>query len=592
MPGLFGVIAKTDGLSGRVLRSLAMRMADSMRHLPWLRVEIWGDERFCGGRVHLGVLNPSSQPMVNEDLTRVWFDGELYPSPSTTGTTPTAENVLNLVAGSGTNLSEVDGVFALACFDPKKRELTLANDRLGYRPLYYTETEEWFAYAAEVKTLLAIRDKTPDLDEISLRQFLGFGHMLGERTWWNGIELIPPAVVWRLSPKGRTKHRYWTFAEIKREPAPESEVHEEFARLWSQAVKQRVKPGKMPLLLSGGLDSRLLLAELREQGVDVAGITFGDAASADMKIAKQCACLAEIEHRSLPLTRENWWHGREEAIWQTDGLNNLIDLHASIAKDEMHSGNFLSHLNLAGDTLFGGSKLEGVASKDWQSDPQNLLNHLYLENPLFSKDEVTSVSMADAERYLDGPSSDCFIFRQRQRRCILYGALQLASHSEMVFPGVSLPLIRLILGSVRDEQRVMSGFYNRFLVTYYPTYFRNIPWTTTGRGLAEPFSMRIWRGVESGFSALLGNNNKHYDGSFANYSKFLHFSKVKERLLSENLILDDCLHGAARRAVNQCHVNDSDRPYASGAYALAGILTVETYLRQVSDMPSVSSLQP
>src|SRR5205823_610568 len=153
------------------------------------------------------------------------------------------------------------------------------------------------------------------------------------------------------------------------------EVHEEFGRLWSQAVRQRSKPGPMPLLLSGGLDSRLLLAELTRQGSDLISITFGDPECADMKIAQQCAKTAGIRHRPLPLTAENWWQGREEAIWQTDGLINCLDLHAIIARDEMHTGKCLSHLNLAGDTLFGGSKLGGVASEDWHHHPENLVDH-------------------------------------------------------------------------------------------------------------------------------------------------------------------------------------------------------------------------
>ena len=267
MPGLFGIISKTPSYSERSLRSMALRMADCLRSVPWLCTEVWGDSTFCGGRVHLGVLNSRPQPLTSEgSLIRMWFDGEVYPSPAERGTTPTVDQVTEWVDESGLGLSDVDGVFALACIDPKKRELTLGNDRLGFRPLYYTETKEWFAYAAEVKALLAILDRVPDLDEISLRQFFGFGYMLGERTWWKGIKLLPPASVWRISANSRTSHQYWTFDDIRRDPQPEADVQAEFGRLWSQAVRQRSKHGVMPLLLSGGLESRLLLAELSAHG--------------------------------------------------------------------------------------------------------------------------------------------------------------------------------------------------------------------------------------------------------------------------------------------------------------------------------------
>jgi hypothetical protein len=64
------------------------------------------------------------------------------------------------------------------------------------------ETEKWFAFAGEVKALLAICERTPQLDDVSLRQFFGFDHMLGERTWWQGIELLPPASVSLGDPLG------------------------------------------------------------------------------------------------------------------------------------------------------------------------------------------------------------------------------------------------------------------------------------------------------------------------------------------------------------------------------------------------------
>jgi hypothetical protein len=524
---------------------------------------------------------------VSADSTRVWFDGQFYLQPGDGGSTPTADEVCALVGGPAIHLAEIDGVFALTCYDPQKSELTLANDRLGFRPLYYAETREWFAYAAEVKALLAILDKQPDLDEISLRQFLGFGHMLGDRTWWKSIQLLPPAIVWRVSPNGHQKRHYWTFGDIKREPAPEREVHEEWARLWAQAVRQRTRPGTMPLLLSGGLDSRLLLAELRKQGTDVIGITFGDPDSADMKIARQCSRVAGIRHRPLPLTSENWWQGREDATWQTDGLVNLLDLHAIIAREEMHAGSCLSQSNLAGDTLFGGSQLDENASAHWQRHPEKLLERAYHDNPLFGRDEVVSVSMTDSSLYLEGASSDCFVFRQRQRRLILYGLLQLASHCEVVFPGVSLHLVRLILGSVDDAQRREGHFYCRFLVSYYPSYFADIPWAHTGRGLAEGLMVRARRRVASGLAPMFGARGEAHDGGFANYSKFMQVSHTRERLSRGPLVLDEYIGGAAREAISRSHLRETDGPYELGAYALAAILTLEIYLRQVHGMASL-----
>jgi len=589
MPGLFGVIAKNHGLTERCLRNMARCMADSMRRVPWLRAEMWGDETFCGGRVHLGVLNPGPQPLLTRDkLTQVWFDGELYQTSTASNATPGAEEVAELANRAAAGLAEVDGVFNLACFDTDKRELVLANDRLGFRPLYYTETEDWFAYAGEVKALLAIRDTLPDLDEISLRQFFGFIHMLGERTWWKGIELIPPASVWRISAKGRTTQHYWTFDNIRRDPRNQADVAIEFGRLWSQDVQRHSKPGTMPLLLSGGQDSRLLLAELRNRGADLVAITFGSEECPDMRIARRVAAIARFPHRPCYLDTNNWWHHREEAIWQTDGLVNGWGLHAAIAMDEMHTGNWYSLVNIAGDLLFGGSHLDrSILCTEWQLSPDKLLSPRYFENPFFSLDEVVSASIPDARRYLHGPSSDCFHIRQRLRRLTLTGPGCLASHCEMVFVGISYAILQLILRSLTDEQRIGHKFYNPWLASRYPAYFANVPWQATGRGLAESLPTRLLRDTRRHLHKLLWKNVKatpSADGWFVNYPECVRASKLREKLLQEDLLIEEFLGGTAKRALTRYQ-----RPPLS-SQALLALVTFETYLRQVAGVPNLTCL--
>ena len=577
MPGLFGVIAKKPNISRAELRAMAMRMADSMQAQPWLRTEVWGDDAFCGGRVHLGVLNPDPQPMVaDEGLSRIWFDGEVYLSPEKCGATPTPAEASAWL--SQRSLTDVEGVFTLTCYTPANRQLTIANDRFGFRPLYVTQTDEWFAYAAEVKALLAIRDKLPDVDEIALRQFFGFGHMLSDRTWWTGISVVPPATVWRISPDTQMRSEYWSFAQIRRDPAPERDVQDELGRLWAQSIRQRVKPGTMPLLLSGGFDSRLVLAEVRKQGSDVIAITFGDPRCTDMTIAQQCAQIARVAHHALPLTAENWWHGREEAIWQTDGLINCLDLHVSLASDQMHVGNCHTLTNLSGDTLFGGSKLAGVSSDDWAMHPEKFLSHMYDEapNPFFTRGEVISASVADATPDMTGPSSDCFIFRQRQRRFILYGGLAFAPYSDTVNPAATLPIVRLMLGSLTDEQRIKNKFYNPFLVRKYGEYFAEVPWQATGRGLAESLPKRVLRGIKG----VMGGAR---EDAFADYDTFARDAMTREKLLESTLVVDEVLKGAARRALA-----DEKRPL--GAYALMAIVGFETYFRRAAGMPRLPGI--
>ncbi|HWP59930.1 MAG TPA: asparagine synthase-related protein [Candidatus Acidoferrales bacterium] len=537
-----------------------------------------------------------------QDGPLVWFDGEVYQARSAIPKDPGPGDIIALARDGGDELREVDGLFSLACYDPGACELVLANDRFGFRPLYVTETKDFFAYAAEVKALLAVLDKLPAIDEVSLRQFFGFEHMLGERTWWQGIELLPPASLWRFCGKGEqdsssngwTKRRYWSFEEIKRDPRPVDDVIEEFGRVWSETVERRARPGTMPLLLSGGIDSRCLLAELREQGADVVAITFGARGCEDMRIAARCAGLAGVPHRCLELTEKNWWEGREESIWQTDGLVNALHHHVVIARNEMHAIRLHSLKSISADVIIQGRNVSSEPEGTWRRNPGSVLLSKYVENPFFSREEVLSASAPDAQRYVEGPSPDCFGFSHRSRRFSIYGGLVLASYCYVIPAYGSFPLLSLVLGSLRDEDRRENRFFGRFLVRRYPRFFRSIPYQRTGRGLLEPLPLRVWRNfAEEGRRRLhdlaascsasvpgmwrLARSTKPIDRGFADYAVFLNTGAVQRKLLERPLLADDLLQGAAR-AILQTPVKN----HSHELRVLSSVLTLETYLRQVT----------
>lgn len=596
MPGLFGIFAKTPKLRQCELRQLGNRMALVMRHTPWLRCEAWSDDSLCAGRVHLGVLDPKTQPIEGNDGSRAWFDGEIFLAGAESRKTPTVETICRLLNDEN-ELASTEGAFCLAHYDPAKQVLTLANDHCGLQPVYFAENQDWFAYASEVKALLAISDRLPALDEISLRQFFGYGHMLGERTWWKGIELLPPASVWRVSVEGVTRQRYWTFDQLRVDPRPEEDVIEEFGKVWSRAVRRRVLPGTMPLLLSGGIDSRMLLAELKDQGCDVKAMTFGAADSLDLKIAAQCARIAAVPHRSFVIDAQNWWDGREEAIWHTDGLVNGMHLHAVSARHAMHTGNWLTLKSTVGDAVFHGKDIDLQYRGDaWKADPRKLLSGRLRTNPFFSNDEVVEVSIPDTRNYLFGSAPVCYHYAQKTRRMTTYGGLALRSYCEVVLPRADMSLLQLFLGSVTEESRKDAKFFSRFLVQRYPRYFKNIPWEQTGHGLSETSSLRIQRNFMAASRSMTENVlrpiSERVPGiwrltasgrkrGIADYMGLLRTNQIREKLLSQDLLIDDCMRGEVRR-----HLKDASMRL--DAHSLCAILTLENYLGQAAALPTVT----
>jgi asparagine synthase (glutamine-hydrolysing) len=576
MPGLFGVIAKNDP-SEVALRDVSRRMAASLRSQPWLEEEAWEGRWFCGGRVHLGVLNPDPQPMVAPDGQRVWFDGEAYLASAHPGETPSAERIVTSTTGTASALVQTDGAYALACFDPSRVELTLANDRLGLRPLYVAETSDWFAYASEVKALLAARDTLPALDEVGLRQLIGFEYLFGERTLWKGVKLLPPASVWRISPSSPTRQRYWSFDEIRRDTRPVEEVRERFGTLWRRAIARRQKGSTMPLLLSGGLDSRFVLAELVRQGSRATATTFGEPGSPDMRIAARVARLASIPHRQLHLTPSNWWNGRSEAIWQTDGMVSAIHLAAAAARDALHSGSCYTIKHSSANVLLGDSAIRRGEIDTWPDGLSGHLERRFHENPFFRRDEVVELTLPDCTSSMCGPSPAVFAMSQGQRRWTLTGCLLLLPYCEVVNPSIDLEMLQLMLGGLDDRWRLGSRFYISLLVQEHPVYFADIPWQKTGRGLAESPRVRAVRGSKRRLQRWLGRPVK--PRGYIDYGKMLAGSDLLSTIRSGPLLADEYLKGAATRYLG------SQPDPRQAANSILGLLTLETYLRQIAGSP-------
>jgi asparagine synthase (glutamine-hydrolysing) len=559
---------------------MTARMGAALRDQPGLALDERAGDVYGGGRVSSRVFNPEPQPLLAGRCV-AWFDGEVFHAPDSPGRTPTGDEIARWLDHPARALAAVDGVFSLASFDAKAGELVLATDRLGFRPLYVTETADWLAYASRVGALLAIRDRTPPLDPIALRQFFAFDHLLGDRTWWQGIEVVPPGSLWRISATGRQARRYWTFDDIPSAPMPAEEVIPEMARLWSQAVRQRRKPGLTPLLLSGGLDSRSLLAELRRQDAPVATITFGAPGCPDMVIARRCARLAGVPHEPRALDAETWWRGRDAGIAQTDGLVNAVHLHATSVADAETVGNRVSPIHIAGDSLFGGSYLADywippAARADWRESWREIVRRYCQPNPFFPPAEVVEASSDDAGRYLEGRSPDCFFYLHRQRRFILHGAIALSPRFETTYPSLSLPLIDLLLGKVAPEERKDHRLYARFLLAEYPEYFATIPWQATGRGLAAPPPTRLGRIARRllGRAPWLAPSRSRRP--FADYGRLVRVSRLQQRLARHSLLVEDALGPAARSALATDGLD---------ARVLLGLVTLETYLRQATGAP-------
>ncbi len=170
------------------------------------------------------------------------------------------------------SLQRLHGMFAFALWDLEQEQLILARDRLGIKPLYYSSDSNRFRFASNPQALLAAGGVDCSIDSVALHyQFTLHGVVPAPRTILQGIRKLPPAHYMVIDSKGRQQERrYWQCEATRPERVLSSEewLHEIHDALRS-AVKRRNEVADVPVgvLLSGGLDSSLLVALLAEAGI-------------------------------------------------------------------------------------------------------------------------------------------------------------------------------------------------------------------------------------------------------------------------------------------------------------------------------------
>ncbi|MFA5627089.1 MAG: N-acetylglutaminylglutamine amidotransferase [Thiohalomonadaceae bacterium] len=178
-------------------------------------------------------------------------------------------------------VEHLHGTFAFAIWDGRNQCLFLARDRLGIKPLYYSHIGKGFRFASNTQALLAAGGVNNSIDPISLHHQLSLhGVVPAPRTLLNGIRKLAPGHTLSIDKYGRSHERaYWQlYAHRSTEPRSEQEWTEAIHEALGKAVKRRLEVADVPVgvLLSGGLDSSLLVGLLAEQGVkDILTFSIG-----------------------------------------------------------------------------------------------------------------------------------------------------------------------------------------------------------------------------------------------------------------------------------------------------------------------------
>ena len=300
MCGITGILAVSDGFP--LSDELVVEMRDRMVHRgpddggSWCSQE----DRVALGHRRLSIvdLSPAGhQPMPNEDGTvLIAFNGEIYNHAvlreelerkghvyrSHTDT----ETIIHLYEEEGPRCVErLHGMFGLAIWDRRRRELFLARDRLGIKPLYYAQPPGGFLFGSEIKALLAHPSVTADLDEEAFQQYLTFAATPPPQTMFAGIKKLAPAERMIVRADGSTRSEiYWSpMSERARDEVAamsDEEMEERLIGLLRESIAKRMMADvPFGVFLSGGVDSSTnvaLMSELVDRPVRTFSVAFAD----------------------------------------------------------------------------------------------------------------------------------------------------------------------------------------------------------------------------------------------------------------------------------------------------------------------------
>ena len=294
------------------------RMCDALVHRGPDGAGVWTDHGVGLGHRRLSIIDlaGSPQPMHSADGRAVIvFNGEIYNfrelrreleqagfSFRTSGDT---EVILAAWQRWGPDcLARLDGMFAFALFDRDKRQLFLARDRFGVKPLFLAQLSDGsIAFASELKGLLAHPLLRRRVNPQAIEAYMTWGYVPDTHAILAGVEKLPAGHFWLLE-QGRAPgqpQRWWDIDFTQRERGGEPDLSAQLVHLMREGVRSRMV-ADVPLgaFLSGGVDSSgvvALMSEASSQPVQTCSIGFDVAAYDETSYARQVAAKFGADHQ-------------------------------------------------------------------------------------------------------------------------------------------------------------------------------------------------------------------------------------------------------------------------------------------------------
>jgi len=391
MSGIAGYINNTEKATGALLG----RMSESIRYTKSDRIDKWGEDFLAICRVHHGVVNSEPQPIFNGDKSLfIVMDGEvfdyeeqkiklIYNGHKFKFDNNDAEYCLHLYEEMGKDaFKELNGSFCIVIYNLATHELLLGNDRLSSRLIFYTLLDNGtLLFSTQLSPILQSPEVPRELDMSAVFEFFTFQKVLGTKTFYKNINVLPPATILHYKNGNISFAPYWEM-EYKEEEYPEEYYVDKLAVAIKKSVARRMRGDyRFGILLSGGLDSRTVLAASNKKMVC---FTVGDFENREVKTAQRIANIKSCKHIFLKRNLGHYANLVDKAVEIGNGMYCFVHAHNIGFFDQIRKECDILFHAFAFDTLFKGLHMPKSFSEVLNKTSMQLASVL-LNSSLYSK---------------------------------------------------------------------------------------------------------------------------------------------------------------------------------------------------------------
>ena len=472
MCGISGIMYR----NGEYVSSLLMeKINDTLVHRgpDFGSVKLFGNVALAHRRLSIiDLSSKANQPMQDaKERYTVVFNGEIYNFKEIKEvlkdkgveffTTSDTEVVLNAFITFGFNAFRLfNGMFALGIYDKETKQLILARDQFGIKPLYYLNDQKMFIFASEKKAILQHPDLHFSINNQALTEYIWFGNPLGENTIYKEIQEVKPGSYLIITEKGIKEYTYFDINDIIEKKISEAEAIEKIKGLFEDSVKRHlISDVPVGVFLSGGIDSSAITAYASKHyngRLKTFSVQFDyDKGINELSLAREVAKKFNTDHQEVTISGKNIIHVIEELVKAHDEpFGDAADIPLYLLTKQLEGTIKVVLQGDGGDEFFGGYRRYNTLSKVNYWKAFSFLIQLILIS------ETSNYNALRLQRFLNAIT---------KKNPFLRNALLLTSESEYSNPLRVFNADYLKAVNIFDPFKKFEEIYNRYQIGIDPT---------------------------------------------------------------------------------------------------------------------------